>query len=73
VTALEARWTPTGNVRAVTPVASWRFSATRRTVVKGKKWTPEEWRAWRAAREARLRELRRCIARIDAELAARGK
>ena len=39
--------------------------------MKRKKWTPEEWRAWRAAREARLLELRRCIARIDAELAGR--
>lgn len=39
--------------------------------MKRKKRTPEEWRAWRAAHEARLRELRRCLARIDAELAAR--
>lgn len=38
-----------------------------------KKWTPEEWKAWRAAREARLKELRSCIARIDAELAAKRK
>jgi len=41
--------------------------------MKRKRWTPEEWRAWREAREVRLRELRRCIARIDAELAAKGK
>jgi len=53
-----------------TRVASSRFSETRRVVMK-KKWTPEEWRAWRAAREARLRELRQCIAPIDAELAGK--
>lgn len=41
--------------------------------MKRKKWTPEEWRAWREAREARLAELRGCIARIDAELAAKRK
>ena len=41
--------------------------------MKRKKWTPEEWGAWRARREARLRELRQCIARIDAELAAKRK
>jgi hypothetical protein len=41
--------------------------------MKRRNWTPEEWRAWRAAHEARLRELRSCIARIDAELAGRKK
>ena len=41
--------------------------------MKGRKWTPEEWRAWRAARQARLRELRNAIARIDAELAEKKK
>jgi len=41
--------------------------------MKMRKWTSEEWRAWRAAHEARLRELRSCIARIDAELAAKKK
>ena len=41
--------------------------------MKRKKWTAEEWRAWREARAARLSELNAHIARIDAELAAKGK
>jgi hypothetical protein len=38
---------------------------------KKRKWTPEERAAWEAARDARLDELRRHIARIEAELAER--
>jgi hypothetical protein len=36
-----------------------------------KKWTPEEFRAYKAAREARIRELRRLVERIGAELEAK--
>jgi hypothetical protein len=45
----------------------------RRTRMKRKKWTPDEWRAYKAAREGRIRELREYVERAKAELAAKRK